>query len=116
MGRAHRWNTLQTAAKRTREQDYRDRRRRAAVERQMFPEAAATMPPTDDAGAHLLVELVIRAAADGDETTPRILAAREHLNPLGVEYAGDIDDRSWRAVRTTHADGTPRAAPQIAVQ
>lgn len=58
----------------------------------------------------------MRAAADGDETTLRILAACEHRNALGVEYAEDIDDWSWQAVRTTDADGTQRAAPQIAVQ
>ena len=51
----------------------------------------------------------MRAAADGDETALRILAAREHLNALGVEYAEELDDRTWEGVRTTHAGKTPRA-------
>lgn len=108
MGRAHRRNTPQTAAKRAREQDYRDRRRRAEAERQMFAEAAAQLRPVDDVGAHLVVELVMRAAADGDETALRILVAREHLNALGVAYPDELDDRTWQAVRVTHAGGTPR--------
>ncbi|WIB16293.1 hypothetical protein DEJ34_03930 [Curtobacterium sp. MCPF17_050] len=109
MGRAHRWNTPQTATKRAREQDYRDRRRRAELERAMFAEAAAMMRPVDDAGAGLVVELVMRAAADGDENALRILAAREHLNALGVEHPEELDDRTWEAVRVTHTGGTPRA-------
>lgn len=109
MGRARRRNVPQTAVKRAREQDYRDRRRRAELDRQMFGEAAEMLRPVDDAGAGLVVELVIRAAAAGDEAALRILAAREHLNALGVEYADELDDRTWQAVHTRHAGGTPRA-------
>jgi len=75
----------------------------------MFAEAAAQLRPVDDVGAALVVELVMRAAADGDEAALRILAAREHLNAIGVEYPDELDDRTWEAVRTTHAGGTPRA-------
>jgi hypothetical protein len=77
----------------------------------MFAEAAAMMRPVDDAGAGLVVELVMRAAAEGDENALRTLAAREHLNALGVEYPEELDDRTWQAVRTTYAGGTPRATP-----
>lgn len=108
MGRARRRNTPQTAVKRAREQDYRDRRRRAELDRQMFGEAAEMLRPIDDAGAGLVVELVIRAAAAGDAAALRILAAREHLNAFGVEYADELDDRTWQAVHVTHAGGTPR--------
>lgn len=82
----------------------------------MFAEAAAMIRPVDDVGAGLVVELVMRAAADGDETALRILAAREHLNALGVEHPQELDDRTWQAVRVTHAGGTSRAASQIAEQ
>jgi len=78
----------------------------------MFAEAAAQLRPVDDAGAALVVELVMRAAADGDETALRILAAREHLNALGVEYVDELDDRTWEAVRVTHAGGTPPTTRQ----
>jgi hypothetical protein len=75
----------------------------------MLVEAAAQLRPVDDASAALVVELVMRAAAAGDAIALRILAAGEHLNALGVEYADEPDDRTWQAVQVIHDGGTPRA-------
>lgn len=108
MGRAHRRNTPQTAIKRAREQDYRDRRRRAELERVMFREAAEELRPVDDIELRLVVELVMLAAADGDETALRILTAREHLAGLGFDDPDTIDARTMSEVLAIHAGGTPR--------
>lgn len=108
MGRAHRRNTPQRAIKRAKEQDYRDRRRRAEAERAEYRELAEQLRPLEMPDVELVAELLVRAAADGDESALRILTWREHLNALGVVFPEDIDERTWTAVKTTHGGGTPR--------
>lgn len=108
MGRAHRRNTPQTAAKRAREADYRARRRQAVLVREMYRDLAERLRPVEQSEAELVAELVVRAAAAGDESALRILTWREHLQAVGVERPEDISDRLWDAVETTHAGGTPR--------
>ncbi|MFJ3383613.1 MULTISPECIES: hypothetical protein [unclassified Curtobacterium] len=110
MGRAHRRNTPQTAIKRAREQEYRDRRRRAALEREQYRELAEQLRPVDSSGAELVVELLMRMAAAGDESALRILTWREHLNAMGVEYADELDDRTFDAVCRTHAGSVPQSS------
>lgn len=108
MGRAHRRNTPQTAAKRAQEADYRARRRQADLERAEYRELAEQLRPVEMSEAELLAELVMRAAADGDESALRILTWREHLTAVGVVFPEDITEGLWAAVRTTHDGGTPR--------
>jgi hypothetical protein len=107
MGRAHRRNTSQTAVKRAREQDYRDRRRRAEVERAMYREQAEQLRPVDDVECRLVVELVMRAAAGGDESAMAVLAASEHLAEFGFDDPDESDERTMREVTRTRG-GTPR--------
>jgi hypothetical protein len=108
MGRAHRRKGPLTDAKRARESAYRERRRQAELERAQYRELAEQLRPVEMSEAELLAELVVRAAAEGDESALRILTWREHLNAVGVVFPEDIDDRLWDAVRTTHDGGTPR--------
>lgn len=112
MGRAHRRNKPQTAAKRAREQDYRDRRCGAALKRKAYRELAEQLRPVDDVGAHLVVELVVRAAVAGDESALRILTWREHLNAVGVEY---VDERTWDAVAERTPAGLRGATPPVQI-
>ncbi|KTR11060.1 hypothetical protein [Curtobacterium citreum] len=114
MGRARRRNTPQTAAKRAREQDYRDRRRRAALEREQYRELAEQLRPVDAAGGELVVELLMRMAAAGDESALRILTWREHLNAVGVEFVDELDERTFDAVCRTHAGSVPRSSSSTA--
>ncbi|MGN6407761.1 MAG: hypothetical protein ACTHMH_05395, partial [Curtobacterium sp.] len=76
MGRAHRRNTPQTAVKRAREAEYRERRRQAALEREIYGELAEQLRPVGAAEAELVADLVVRAAAAGDESALRILTWR----------------------------------------
>lgn len=108
MGRPHRRNTPQTAAKRAREADYRVRRRQAELERAEYRELAEQLRPVEASEADLLAALVVRAAADGDESAVRILTWREHLTAVGVVFPEDMTEGLWDAVRTTHDGGTPR--------
>ncbi|WIB76788.1 hypothetical protein DEJ28_14170 [Curtobacterium sp. MCPF17_002] len=108
MGRAHRRKGPLTDAKRAREADYRERRRRADLERAQYRELAEQLRPVEMSEAELIADLVVRAAADGDESALRILTWREHLNAVGVVFPEDIDEPLWAAVKATHDGGTPR--------
>jgi len=81
----------------------------------MYREFAEQLRPVEVSEAELLAELVVCAAADGDERALRILTRREHLNAVGVVFPEDIDERLWAAVKTTHEGGTPRAMSAAAV-